>query len=586
MATRDVDVRLNLVSGNKEGATTLKDSAAQADKAAQKVNQLNKEMKAADPNRVAQTAKAYGDVAGQADRAAAAARNVNAATSRAGSPTVPGVPAAPPRPAAPGQGGGIFSQENQELAASIGGTVAALQTMAKITQAAAVSIDALKDSSLTAAQANRKVAESIPILGEFNKAMFQLSDAITGRTEEIRKTQRETQANTAKAQAQLGAFQQTLPINEQIFGINAQQRARAANPPLPFNAPGRDTLEGERDFANFERRRPLEQAKRDAQIQVDAAKQIQADAQNRQEDLAQQAAQRQRDVERAKAALEQLQRDQKTGRDTTPGSSPRGTSFLPKPDTELVFPGFDGSVKAGNVLPGFLFGDKAKQVATATQGSLATSQQLKDELSATAKVDAALKERLRLTQELTATQQQNANAVKAAAEAESKLRQANIALMRDELTQLKEREQRVAGAATSFGGLDASQKFSAVQAAEQLKQHGFESLTAEQRALIAQGGGGEALAFQQRKSALNDPEFKAFQTALGQEFDLKAIQQKQVELQAKVEVSVETDATELSKQLKDALEPILKDLVASFKEIADAQIAAIEIAQGIANLSQ
>lgn len=203
-----------------------------------------------------------------------------------------------------------------------------------------------------------------------------------------------------------------------------------------------------------------------------------------------------------------------------------------------------------------------------------------------AEADKALKEELAIREKLKVATQQQGEAAKAAAEAEARLRQANLNLKKEELNVLKEQEQRIKGAAQSFGNLTDVEKSAAIAALQDVKAKGFEAATPEQKALIQQAGGTEFLNQQAQQAALKDDRFRQFQELMGESADLKGTRQKITDLNAEIALDIQLDSKAVADDLKEALEPALKEVKKVFKEIGDALVEQVQIGFDISNASR
>jgi hypothetical protein len=149
----------------------------------------------------------------------------------------------------------------------------------------------------------------------------------------------------------------------------------------------------------------------------------------------------------------------------------------------------------------------------------------------------------------------------------------NLDIERDRLTVLKEQEQRITGQLQSFGALSRVERQQFARAAERLNQVGIERLTPQEKALIARGGGGEALAREQEKSAQQDPFFRQGFAALGLPTeDVGGIRQAIPQLTARMEQEVEKQRAALTEQLADMFSKISASIIEMTREaIQDAE---------------
>ncbi len=599
---RDVKIRLTVEGGSDAGAKGLKATADAARDAANQVKALNAEQQkvraAAASNPAAPRAGLAGGIGGGADPFAGVKQieaQRQAMLQRPGLPTA--APYQPPPPSlraaeqakkpdevkappaakqeaagglqagigkALAQQAGIPPEALAALGASVASIVGAVKVLSAGLSTAAKAVDAYGDATLTASQKVRRIAESIPVLGEVYKSAGELADALSGKTEAIRKATREEAQVTATAQAGAQAFQASAPVRQQIAALDAKAAA-FEKLPAAFNAaaaPSRDTFEGNVAFQQFERAQPLEFEKAKAAAEVAAAQQAEADARRRRLD-------QQSNVGAAASRSDAAKEAEKEALAA---------------EREAKRPG-----RARGAL-GDLFGDKAVNTAfTAAipfKGLFESADADKNKINASSELKKKLAEELAERQKLIAAAQQEAAAVQTTQAAEAKFRQANIALAKEKLAVLKEEEQRIAGAAASFGSLSAVDKQAALEAAQQLKGRGYDSLTPEQKQAISAAGFGQQLNFAAQQSALADPFFQQISQLFGQSADLKGNQQKQLDLQAQIGVDVKVDEQKLANQLRDALKPVLEELVKQLEAIAKAQADQVKVGQNQANAAQ
>lgn len=561
MADRDILVRLKLeAAGNMPVA--LKDTAAAGAKASTEQSRLNIASRQVDAAKTQQLAKANADAASQAKRAADETKRLAAeqsrlrpgATGAAGAQRAPaGLPGnAVEAKTAPGLGGAFgFNADvlqNAALAfAALKGLAAAVSTTAK-------AIDALRDETLSLNQAIRKTAESVPLVGEVYKAIGELADAISGKTDAIRKASREEAKATAQTSINVGLYQQTSPLNLQLQQADARAKALAQAPLVEFNAPARDSQAGEVAFAQYERRQPLEVEKRRAQAEAEAAAAV------------------------AKQAADERKRLQGKlpGLESATASAQAAFDVQRKAEEE----------KKKNQSA---FEQKAKTITAyafptipITAGSLEDTEKIK----AANNLKVALEKEKEIRSQLTTAAQQEANAVKAAAEAESKLRQANLALAKDELAAIKEKQAAIKSSAQSFGSLSALDKQAALESAQAFAEKGYNNLTPEQKASLQGAGFGQQLAFAAQQSAINSPDFAAIAQLMGAEFDLKGLQNKELELQAQIAVDIQMDEKTLANDIAAALKEALTTIIKELKELAKAELQKVEVGQVQANAGQ
>lgn len=181
--------------------------------------------------------------------------------------------------------------------------------------------------------------------------------------------------------------------------------------------------------------------------------------------------------------------------------------------------------------------------------------------------------------ELVAARERQQASIGNAVQAESAHRKALIGIDRERLQVLVEQEQRIKGAATSFGALSEAEKTEAVEVANRAKQQGFGALTPEQKALLQRAGGGDFVQKGNENIGLRDDRFKQIQEAIGEKADLRGVQKQRVELENKIALDVQLDQKKLATDMKDQLVPVLDELR---RLIVDQ--AKIQIQQMITNL--
>jgi len=601
--TRDIRYKLTVEAGD-QGAKSLKATADAAKEAAAQVKALSAEQQklkaaAAATNPAGPRAGLAGAGAGGTDPFAGV-KQLEA--QRQAMLQRPGLPAAAPyqppppslraaeQPSKPPaevktadqakaqqqqQGGSIGQQiaarfgVGPEQLAGLGSAAAGIKALATGLNAAAKAVDALGDSSLSAGQKMRKVAEALDPTGVV-AAMGALADAVSGKTEAIRKATREEALAQAEANANTQKYTASLPLRTEADAVKSRA-AVLANLPTAFNAaaaPSRDTFQGDVDYQRFERRQPLEFEKAKADAELNAAREAAARA----------AAERQRlETEVAPASRRARQLKAEFDRDF-----PEGQEQLPKRRMPWERSLKENLAEAG-VQAALPFLPGAGQVFATTTD---TSAEDAKKVSAAAEVAKSLIREKELRQQLAAASQQEAATIKAKLEAERAQRQANLAIAKDDLAILKEKSAQVAQSATSFGSLSAVDKQAALEAAQQLKGRGYETLTPEQKAAISAAGFGQQLNFAAQQSALNDPFFQQISQLFGQEFDLKGLQDKELKLQAQIGVTVKTDEAELAKQLKDVLVPALEAALKNLAELAKAEVDKVKVGQAQAAAAQ
>lgn len=537
MADRDILVRLKL-----ESAGTLpkdvKDVATSGAKASAETAKLSDATKRASSD-ARQAATAYDKLKQSATGAANAANaaNVNRPGGVvAGVPSRPAagaVPAGGAQPAAPGIAGALGLPP--ELFAAVASAIAVIKGFSTALSVTAKAIDAFKDSTLTAGQAQRKIAESIPLIGELAKSFNELSDAVSGRTRAIREATQSDVLTSAAQAADLQAYNQNLPLQQQLNDLRAraqlQTPERGGVPFVGFDAPARDTFQGEIAYQQYERRQPLEMDQRNKQIDLEAAQQA---------------------VNAARQEREARERDVKAREDIRKREG-FDLAFMASDRTEGVFGGGSPSGAA---------------------------------LDAYQRTKEAIAEEIKAREQLKTATQQEANAVQAALKAESDLRKANIALAKDKLAVMKEEAQQIASTAQAFGSLSALDKQAALEAAQAYSQKGYDQLTPEQKQALQGAGFGQQLAFAAQQSALNDPTFAAISALFGQSADLKGKQKAIAELQAQIALDVQLDEKQFANAIKETLEPLIKQIIESNEKIAALLIKKVEVGQGQANAGQ
>jgi len=577
MADRDVRVSLKLeATGNAPAA--LKDLASSADRASTSMAKASVEAKALSGAKAEAAAKDYDRLSSAAAKAATGAKAANDAVSRGGA----AASSSPIRPTAPG----AFTSVGgfQGAVASLGGpaaigaaAVAGGKGIADSIVFASKAIDAMGDSSLSASQKFRKVAEELPVAGAIIKAAGSLADALSGKTESIRRSTREAAASQVQSAADLAAYQSASPVQQNIAALKARNDAlKAAGPGPTFgeNAPSRDSFQGELDYQKYERQAPLLQDERKAGINAAAATAVASKATEERQRL------------EAALAAQQLDKDRKIKAFDAVAAS--GGAAVDKSRTAFVL-GLGYTSAAGEQQPKASLTQKftAAIGLTAPGANLAIgSAEDKNRIEKGSDLKASLAEELKLRQQLITATQAEAEAQKAAAQAGSDVRKASIALAKDELASLKEREQFVKQTSTSFGSLSAVDKQAALEAAYALKAKGYDNLTPEAKGALQAGGFGAVLAKEAEKSAQADPLYQQATALLGLESDLKAIQKQSVKAQVDLNAKIEFDETALSDKLEKVLTPLFENLLKSFTAVAQAQVNQAKVNQTVTNAQQ
>lgn len=451
-----------------------------------------------------------------------------------------------------GKGGGE-SAELAKLAATATAALGAIKTFATAVTAAARTVDLMGDSSLATHQKLRKIYEELPVLGEGFKAVGSLADALSGKTKTIREAGIADAKHTATTQANAQAFQAGFPLQQQSNAIVARAKAVSGAESLKFAPPARDgSAQGDVAYSEYERRFALAGDTRNAGIDLATAKSGSVDAAKQRQDI---------ENELAQAVKVREDRERAFKEAEAKAAQDKGS--------------FKGKATS--------FASQASQAfGVFYQGSGADA----DKFKSSSDLKGALTTELDLRQKLVTAKQNEANAGKDAAQAESAFRKANIAEQKQELEFLKEKEQRIRGSSGAYGSLSAVDKQAALESAQQLKSGGYNTLTPEQKQALSGAGFGNVLQNEAIKSAQADPGYAKIAQLLGQDSDLKAAQAKQIDIQSKVQVAVEFDQAELSKQMLTGVKEALGDVVKQLKEIANIQIQHFNVGMAQAQAGQ
>lgn len=405
-------------------------------------------------------------------------------------------------------------------------------------QAGARYYGAANDPTLSDYQRSRGMAESLPIIGGLVKSLTDFGNAVSGATGRLKGMRQAVELQNARQQASDTAAGKFQGLRFQTIAAVARADAAARADRVGFAGVDVSTVQGERARLSAERRLPLEVAARSAGINVKASKT--------------EASRLDTEILRAENDIESAKNAQAAARARQAQGSAEVKAAL------------------GRTIP---------QLGEAAGGERKREQGLHQEVTA---INAELAARERLQ---TALAKRQETAVQLA-QAESQQRKALLALDQERLQTLTETENRVKGAAQSYGALTAGEKLAALQSARQLNEQGYASLSEDQRAILSRAGGGERLAKEAENFALQDKGFAELQAQLGERSDLRNIQQERAKAQAKVAVSIQLDESKLASDLEKALSRLLDKITENIKKTAEAQGLKARREQGARNAAQ
>lgn len=139
----------------------------------------------------------------------------------------------------------------------------------------------------------------------------------------------------------------------------------------------------------------------------------------------------------------------------------------------------------------------------------------------------------------------------AAVQAESALRKANVGIAQAELQVVEAKIQKQKGGLEQFGMYDPAKQRAALEAMTRARDGGFESLTPEQKALLAGTGLTADFAAKRSRESVADADVtKALLAQLGDQ-DLKTLEGERERLRKKIKVDLEVDAEQLKKEVED-----------------------------------
>ena len=150
-------------------------------------------------------------------------------------------------------------------------------------------------------------------------------------------------------------------------------------------------------------------------------------------------------------------------------------------------------------------------------------------------------------------------------------KQRGVDLARAELAITTEKYQKAKANEESFGMLSAGDKLGALYALQQAKAKGFDTLTEEQRGLLAANPmTGEFARKEAGKLAANDPVLAQIAQILGAE-RASDLEKKKIELEEKIAVEVVVNKAEFAKTVRDAFEANKEDILKIISDVASAQ---------------
>jgi hypothetical protein len=146
-------------------------------------------------------------------------------------------------------------------------------------------------------------------------------------------------------------------------------------------------------------------------------------------------------------------------------------------------------------------------------------------------------------------------------EKESALRKAQNAALREELNILRNREQRLSGAAVGIGSMNAMQRAMGLNAARLIKQGGIGAVPPELQAMAASFAP-DFVRKEREKFGQQTAEFKAAQReGLIQEGNLADIRKEIAKVQTQVEINVVLDEVALAEKIANVLARSFQDLL-------------------------
>jgi hypothetical protein len=349
---------------------------------------------------------------------------------------------------------------------------AAIGAFVKSIDLATVAVNTLRNADLTSAQKLNIIGDELTF--GFTKKLRDLSNALDGTTERMRRAGIRAEETRARTNAEMQHLDRRIPVEAERGTQFGRQRIFGQASAVPMGAFNRDTMSGEIGYQEALQRQgardTLAQASREAEVARAAV------ASNR-------------------GVLATVTADHDTQRAIRFGAQQRHDNLIRQengrgPGDVVILPGQD--VPAGQQRPGGPPG--ARQQGARDEAGLDLQEQLERESQ--------------LFDRMVRQREAVRNAGVEAANAEMRARQANIGVMQTELQILQQREQRMIGDASRLGGMNFIDRRMGLNAARQVRDQGIGNVTPQVREM-AQRFAPEWFQQQARQFGENTPEFRA-----------------------------------------------------------------------------
>lgn len=379
----------------------------------------------------------------------------------------------------------------------------------------AETINTLSSSARTDAQKNEEIARSIPLIGRVAGAFIDLRDAANDIPDKIRRSKIAMEEGLLWQQ---GKQAQAMALDASRSAVGAYRaRAGAFGGIAVGQAPlgDRSTYVGELRFQEESQRYPAQEAKKRAEAEALA------------------------------------------GRDAVRGEQQRLNELVAKRGM------LGRHVEATR---------GAERAAMGRESGATGSRQKAERQEAGAAAQLALNNFLLNEQRIVEQNNRLKAAGVTAAEKESAVRKANIAVMQAELSILQQKEQRLTGEAAALGQMNRVERMLAADAALAIKQGGLESVTPEQRELARRVAPG-FVRKEEEKLGLSTAEGRRLREAgIHDGGNLDLVRQEIQKVQTQVQIAISLDEQALATKIAEALERAVGVLVKSIRAEFNAKL--------------
>lgn len=477
---------------------------------------------------------------------------------------------------AAGAAGGMLGGLGGALGAAAGPFAAAAAAYTSLATAAGKTADALtilRNGALTTAQKqDALLKEFVPGAESFLK----LRDAVAGVTEKLR----QLHVRMAMQELQQG-YEREFRLADQAAradvllaknrGIAFHNVGFVAPPGLRqgIGAPGfidRSTFQGDITYQNAQQLYPAKVAQKRAVAEAQAAENDLAASKGR---LAKLEGERKSLADRMRKAQQAEQLALERGNSTSTVTEGRGIG-----DRIAQFAW--NAIPAARVLD--MFGLTPSDHNAAKNKVERTDAGMKALLAE----QAVLNNEAQIAAEITRQKQLGLTA----AEKESAVRKAGIAIERERLSILQAQEQRLTGQSQRLGRMSPAQRALGLQAARLAKAQGIGNLPPALKALV-EGFAPQFAAKEYEKFGQTTAEYKAgVKEGFLEEGNLKDIREKIGKVQANVQVEVNLDEELLSKRIAENLNKFLEKLLQSINVKFEAEAGKLKTGQQLRNAQQ